>query len=39
VQIGKFPFKQHMIVIGAGNVSRATGPSATMIKCFMHRPK
>src|SRR5258708_30595669 len=28
-----------MIVIGAGNVARTTGPSATMIKRFVHRPK
>src|SRR5260370_4366330 len=28
-----------MIVIGAGNVACAAGPSATMIKRFMHRPK
>src|SRR5260370_27696931 len=39
MQVRKFPFKQHMIVIRAGNVARATRPSAAMIKRVMHRSK
>src|SRR5580704_18392025 len=39
MQISKFPFKHHMIVVGAGNVACAARSSATMIKRFMHRPK
>ncbi len=36
VQIGQFPFQQHVVVVGAGNVARAAGPGAAFVQRVVH---